>query len=167
MKSSKLGAPIFLCNQHKVYQIPNFKESKSEILVVDFFLFLNQNTDCLRVLLYYLSRKKKLTSHWKRFIRPLSWRCKWIELKLKQLQSQALEYEKELAAYDCRKQQEFANFTLDVDGFSAKSVPLSGQICRRKVVNRKKRKRVEDTCDLASYMSNHSAFSYYGMVFLE
>ncbi|KAG6665119.1 hypothetical protein CIPAW_02G139900 [Carya illinoinensis] len=35
-------------------------------------------------------RKKKLTVHWRQFIRPLMWRCKWIELQIKELQSQAL-----------------------------------------------------------------------------
>ncbi|KAF7825083.1 uncharacterized protein G2W53_016247 [Senna tora] len=104
-------------------------------------------------------RKKKLTDHWRRFIHPLMWRCKWIELQERQLQSQALKYAKELAAYEHRKQQEFANFKLD--GLDTKSVPFSGSIGRNKVMMRKKRRKVEGNCDLASYMSNHSIFSYY------
>lgn len=92
------------------------------------------------------------------------WRCKWIELQLKQLQSQALKYDKELAAYDHRKQHKFANFILD--GFGTKSIPFSGSTGRNKVMMRKKRKRVEEKYDLTSYMSNHSLFSYYGMNFL-
>ncbi|XAR54183.1 hypothetical protein NMG60_11029208 [Bertholletia excelsa] len=35
------------------------------------------------------SRRKKLTSHWRAFIRPLVWRCKWVELQIKKFQSQA------------------------------------------------------------------------------
>lgn len=104
-------------------------------------------------------RKKKLTNHWRRFIHPLMWRCKWIELQLKQLHTQALKHDKELAIYDHRKQHESAKFTLD--GFGTKSVPFTGSIGRNKVMTRKKRKRVEAECDLASYMPNHSFFSYY------
>ncbi|KAI9125916.1 hypothetical protein K1719_003334 [Acacia pycnantha] len=107
----------------------------------------------------FRSRNKKLTDHWRRFIHPLMWRCKWIELQMKQLQSQALKYDKELAIYDRRKQHEFANFT--VDGFGTKSVPFTGSVGRNKVMKRKKRKRVEAEYDLASYMSHHSLFSYY------
>lgn len=92
------------------------------------------------------------------------WRCKWIELQLKQLKSQELKYDKELAAYDHRKQHEYGNFNLD--GSVTKSVPFSGSIGRNKVMMRKKRKRVEENCDLESYMSNHNLFSYYGMNFL-
>ncbi|GLT67771.1 hypothetical protein SLA2020_400550 [Shorea laevis] len=74
-------------------------------------------------------RKKKLTVHWRKFIRPLTWRCKWIELQIKELQSQAQKYDRELA---------------------------------NKVMKRKKRKRVEETIDITTYMSQHNLFSYYG-----
>ncbi|RDX76803.1 hypothetical protein CR513_43165, partial [Mucuna pruriens] len=102
---------------------------------------------------------KRVTMHWRRFIRPITWRCRWIELKLKQLQSQARKYEKELAAYNYRKQRDFAHLTLDDSNI--KSVPMSGWMHRNKVMKRNKRKQVEEKCDLASYMSNHSLFSYY------
>ena len=92
------------------------------------------------------------------------WRCKWIEVQLKQLKSQALRYNEELALYNRRKQHEFANYSLD--NFGTKTVPFSGSIGRNKVMKRKKRERVEAECDLASYMSNHSLFSYYGMNFI-
>lgn len=91
------------------------------------------------------------------------WRCKWIELQIRELQSQALKYDGELAAYDERKQFEFERFTLE--DFDAKSLPFSSQIPRNKVMKRKKRKRVESTIDIASYMSQHNLFSYYGMKF--
>lgn len=107
----------------------------------------------------FQARKKKLTVHWRRFIRPLMWRCKWIELQIRELQSQALKYDGELAAYDERKQFEFERFTLE--DFDAKSLPFSSQIPRNKVMKRKKRKRVESTIDIASYMSQHNLFSYY------
>ncbi|XP_061375913.1 uncharacterized protein LOC133318003 isoform X2 [Gastrolobium bilobum] len=104
------------------------------------------------------SRKKKVTDHWRRFIQPIRWRCKWLELQLKRLNSQAQKYNKELAAYDYRKKLEFSKFT--VDGCGVKSVPISDGFCTDKVMKRKKRKRDEE-CDLSSYLSNHSIFSYY------
>ncbi|KAE8038587.1 hypothetical protein FH972_011084 [Carpinus fangiana] len=105
-------------------------------------------------------RKKKLTVHWRKFVRPLMWRCKWIELQIKELQSRTLKYDRELAVYDQRKQFDFANVTLeDID---AKSLPFSGQILRKKVMKRKKRKRDEETIDITHYMSQHNLFSYYG-----
>ncbi|KAA8515857.1 hypothetical protein F0562_019036 [Nyssa sinensis] len=102
--------------------------------------------------------RKKLTSHWRTFIRPLMWRCRWVELQIKGFQSQAIKYDKELAEYNQRKQFELDNVTLE--GFGAKSLPFSSQRCSKKVMKRKKRKRV-DTVDIASYMSHHNLFSYY------
>ncbi|WJX85878.1 hypothetical protein P8452_68264 [Trifolium repens] len=104
-------------------------------------------------------KRRTTTDHWRRFISPISWRCKWVELQLKQLQSQAHKYEEELAALDNTKELDYAHLTLD--GSNIKSVPISGRMHRNKVMKRKKRKRVEDKCDLASYMSNHTLFSYY------
>ncbi|XP_022751232.1 uncharacterized protein LOC111299952 [Durio zibethinus] len=104
-------------------------------------------------------RKRKLTDHWRRFIHPLMWRCKWLELQLKEFKSQALTYDKELAEYDQRKKFEYEKFTLE--GVDVKSKPFSCQIQRKKAMKRRKRKRVEDTADLASYMSHHSLFSFY------
>ncbi|KAG2409118.1 hypothetical protein LR48_Vigan01g140200 [Vigna angularis] len=45
-------------------------------------------------------RKRRLTDHWRNFIRPLTWRCKWTELRIKEIDSIALKYSKELAEYD-------------------------------------------------------------------
>ena len=92
------------------------------------------------------------------------WRCKWIELQIKELQSQALKYDRELAEYDERKQCEFECSKLE--GIDAKSLPYSSQISRSKVMKRKKRKRLESTIDITSYMSQHNLFSYFGMKFI-
>ncbi|RWR93210.1 hypothetical protein CKAN_02244800 [Cinnamomum micranthum f. kanehirae] len=104
-------------------------------------------------------RKRKLTAHWRKYIRPLMWRCKWIELRVKEFQSQALKYDKELEAYSHRKQYKLE--PVGSDNSAARLVPLSRQSYRKQVMKRKKRKRVEDTSDLPSYMSHHSLFSYY------
>ncbi|KAL5755035.1 hypothetical protein ACOSP7_023255 [Xanthoceras sorbifolium] len=104
-------------------------------------------------------RNNKLTDHWRRFVRPIMWRCKWVELQIKEFQSQALKYDRELARYDQRKQSEFEKSILE--GFDSKSRPFSYKFGRNQVMTRKKRKRAEETTDLASYMSHHNLFSYY------
>ncbi|KAL1360727.1 hypothetical protein HN51_006115 [Arachis hypogaea] len=105
-----------------------------------------------------LIRKKKVTSHWRSFIRPLMWRCKWLELQMRKLHSQEVKYQRELASYNYKKQLEFSKYA--VDGFDVKSIPISTGIHRNKVMRRKKRKRAEES-DLSSYVSNHNIFSYY------
>ncbi|KAK6918642.1 hypothetical protein RJ641_017064 [Dillenia turbinata] len=104
-------------------------------------------------------RKKKLTAHWRKFIRPLMWRCKWIELKIKNLQSQARKYDREIAKYDQRKP--FKQENISIDGIGAKSLPYSNQTQTNKLMKRKKRKRIEDTVNVGSYMAQHNLFSYY------
>ena len=91
------------------------------------------------------------------------WRCKWTELRIKEMELQALKYARELAAYDQRKQLGFDQFTFE--GLGSKSLPFSSQCFKKKTIKRRKRKRVEDTTDLTSYMSKHHLFSYLGTSF--
>lgn len=101
-----------------------------------------------------------MTDHWRNFIRPLAWRCKWTELKLKQIEAQALKYSKELEEYDKRKHTATDPSTLEESG--SRSLPFSNDHYRRRAIQRRKRKKVEDTADIASYTSNHQIFSYLG-----
>ncbi|XP_077218763.1 elongation factor [Tasmannia lanceolata] len=104
-------------------------------------------------------RKKKLTPHWRRYIRPLMWRCKWIELRAKEFQSKASKYDKELSAIAHVKQSTVG--CVASESSTARSVPFSRQSHRKQVMKRRKRKRIEDTADIPSYMSHHNLFSYY------
>ncbi|KAK6930471.1 hypothetical protein RJ641_004565 [Dillenia turbinata] len=103
-------------------------------------------------------RKRKLTKHWRNFIRPLMWRCQWLELKIKQIESQAAKYARELAAYDYNEQQ-LNHYTSEDVG--SKSLPFWGHNQRRKAMRRRRRKRVEETIDVATYFSQHEIFSYF------
>lgn len=109
---------------------------------------------------FQLSSKKRLTTHWKKYIRPLMWRCKWIELRMNECQSQALKYDKKLAAYSQRKLHNLRQ--AGSENSAARLVSLSCRNDRKQVMKRKRRKRLEDTSDLSSYMSQHNLFSYYG-----
>ncbi|KAJ8774745.1 hypothetical protein K2173_017191 [Erythroxylum novogranatense] len=102
--------------------------------------------------------RKKLTNHWRDFIRPLMWRCKWTELKIKEIESQSLKYAREMAANE-RSKHSALRESISEDLFS-KSMPFSNQHYRTRAIKRRKRKRVEDTTDVSSYMSNHNLFSY-------
>ena len=106
-----------------------------------------------------ICRRKKLTTHWRSFIHPLMWRCKWVELQIKKLQSRAHLYDKELEVYDSKRQSELDSSTM-VDG--TKSVPFSRENAKLNVFRRKKRRRTEATTDVAAYMSQHNLFSCYG-----
>lgn len=105
-------------------------------------------------------RKKKLTNHWRSFIRPVMWRCKWMELRIKEIDSQVSKYSRKLAAHDQGKHQGLEQFPSE--GFCSKSLPFSSQSIRKKAMKRRKRKKVEDTTDVTSYMSQHNLFSYLG-----
>ncbi|XP_010446660.1 PREDICTED: uncharacterized protein LOC104729424 [Camelina sativa] len=105
-------------------------------------------------------RKRKLTDHWRRFVQPIMWRCKWIELKIKEFQNQALKYDKELEESFQAKKLELGNHKSEEIGIKAlPSLPCYTQKTRLR--KRKKRKLVEETSDVPSYASNHNIFSYY------
>ncbi|XP_074263150.1 uncharacterized protein LOC141585963 [Silene latifolia] len=107
----------------------------------------------------FRTRKKKLADDWRNYVRPLMWRCKWVELKVRELQCQASKYAKELAECDKRKHCELENFI--TEDHAIKAAPYINQNRSVKLMKRKKRKRVEETVDLASYTSCHSLFSHF------
>ncbi|CAI9770922.1 unnamed protein product [Fraxinus pennsylvanica] len=102
-------------------------------------------------------RKKKLTTHWRNFIRPLMWRCKWAELRIKELESQASKYDRCIAAHERKKHMSIDQGTVEQSGL--RSLPFKSQYRRKGPMKRRKRKRLEDTTDIASYMTNHILFS--------
>ncbi|KNA25871.1 hypothetical protein SOVF_002590 [Spinacia oleracea] len=102
-------------------------------------------------------RKKKLAPQWRSFIRPLMWRCKWTELRIKELELQALKYSRELDANELTKTLELHQYTSD---FCSRSFPFFNQSDKKKPMKRRKRKLVENVTDISSYMSHHQLFSY-------
>lgn len=112
---------------------------------------------------YYLHRKKKLTAHWRNFIHPLMWRCKWTELRIKELESQASKYAREVSVIDRGKHTPLDKTTVEFSG--SKLLPSPLQSHRKRPMKRRRRKRVENTSDITSYMSNHILFSERGLIF--
>ncbi|CAI9101265.1 OLC1v1038546C1 [Oldenlandia corymbosa var. corymbosa] len=97
-------------------------------------------------------RKKKLTSHWRTFVHPLMWRCKWAELQVKKLHDLAIKYDRKLV--DNKRNS-------PAEGFDLKSAQFPGENPTDKLMKRKKRRRVEDTMDPSSYLSDHPVLSYF------
>ncbi|WOL14301.1 hypothetical protein Cni_G23081 [Canna indica] len=104
-------------------------------------------------------KKKKVTAHWRKFISPLTWRLQWLELRMKELLSQASKYDKKLAAYESEKQMQ--SKIIQSDPSISKLVPYTFQSHYRRAMKRRKRRRLEENVDISSYMPNHVIFSYY------
>ncbi|KAF8070829.1 hypothetical protein N665_1130s0006 [Sinapis alba] len=109
------------------------------------------------VSLPFFVRKKKVTDHWRRFTHPITWRCKWLELKIKELQNQAKKYDKELQESCQTKQLELENLRSEELGVKALSL-LPCHTQRTQLKKRRKRKRVEEA---SSYALNHNLFCSY------
>ncbi|KAL8487295.1 hypothetical protein ACS0TY_023830 [Phlomoides rotata] len=102
-------------------------------------------------------RKKKLTAHWRNFIRPLMWRCKWTEINIKKLDSQASKYVREIEIMHRGKHMVLDQTVIEQSG--SKLLPFTHQSRRKQPMKRRKRRRVEDTTDIASFMSQHVLFA--------
>ena len=103
-----------------------------------------------------------MTAHWRKFISPIMWRCQWLELRMNELRSQASLYDKELATYKCEIRLQ--SKMIELEDSVSRSVPPTCHIYRKREMKRRKRKRIEDTVDITSYMSNHNIFPYYGNI---
>lgn len=91
------------------------------------------------------------------------WRCRWAELQIRRLLYQASKYDLQAEAISRRKKLTSEDLTIDDTG--AKSPSISGGIRREKFMERRKRKRLEDSTDKAAYMAQHNLFAYIGRAF--
>ncbi|CAL0312097.1 unnamed protein product [Lupinus luteus] len=87
-----------------------------------------------------------------------AFQIRWTELRIKEMESQALKYSKELAECDKGKHMEPDLYTLEE--FGSKSLPFSSDQYKSKAKKRRKRNKVEDATDVASYASHHNLLSY-------
>ncbi|KAJ0668737.1 hypothetical protein HanPI659440_Chr17g0692971 [Helianthus annuus] len=104
------------------------------------------------------SRKKRVTSHWRKFVQPIMWRCKWVELQLQKFESMAIMYDEEIEKLNQTKQLKYKNFALE--GRCARSMPFVHDSQRQKLMKRKIRKRHEES-DTELYMLHHNISSYF------
>ncbi|XP_051210315.1 uncharacterized protein [Lolium perenne] len=105
-----------------------------------------------------LPRKKKVTSEWRNAVRPMLWRCEWLELRMKDLLSQVSKYDSQLALI--KQEKELQRAISNTNGSKAES----GKSYRGHAntsMERRKRKRHEDTVDTSLYLKKHQILSYF------
>lgn len=90
------------------------------------------------------------------------WRSKWTEIKIKKLDSIASKYARELEIIDRGKHMVLDQTVVEQSG--SKLLPFTHQSRRKQPMKRRKRKRVEDTTDIASFMSQHLLFAERGLI---
>lgn len=105
-----------------------------------------------------MPRKKKVTAEWRNAARPMLWRCEWLELRMKDLLSQVSKYDSQLALIE--QEKELQRAISKTNGCSQES----GKNCRDHEnisMERRKRKRHEDTVDTSLYLKKHKILSYF------
>lgn len=93
------------------------------------------------------------------------WRCKWAELRVKELESQASRYTREISVKYSGNHTALDQISVEQSG--SKLLPYVNKCYSKRPMKRRKRKRVEDITDIASYMSSHVLFSDRGWFFFK
>ncbi|XP_021301972.1 uncharacterized protein LOC8074829 isoform X2 [Sorghum bicolor] len=101
--------------------------------------------------------RKKVTAEWRNSIRPILWRCQWLELRMKELSSQVSKYDRELAL---NKKQEQLQAASKANGSMSESM-LIHKAHGNSIMKRRKRKRHEENLDIPLYIKKHQILSYY------
>ncbi|KAF8692468.1 hypothetical protein HU200_039564 [Digitaria exilis] len=102
--------------------------------------------------------RKKVTAEWMNSVRPIMWRCQWLELRMKELASQVSKYDRELALIEKEKELQQTVGKLNV------SASESMQIYKghgNSIMKRRKRKRHEENTDTSFYIKKHLILSYF------
>uniref|UniRef100_A0A0D3EN38 Uncharacterized protein n=1 Tax=Oryza barthii TaxID=65489 RepID=A0A0D3EN38_9ORYZ len=116
----------------------------------------SENADGVQALIR--PRKKKVTAEWRSAVRPMMWRCQWLELRMKDLLSQVSKYDRELALINKGKElQQAVNMTNGSRSESAQSSKGRENSC----MERRKRRRLEETVNTSLYIKKHEILSYF------
>eukprot|EP00250_Pteridium_aquilinum_P026520 c33132_g1_i1 orf=2-1519(-) len=101
-------------------------------------------------------RKKALNPDWKTYRQGIEWRCRWLELHVKELQAMSKKYDQilETARSEKKQQQE------QQDILSARTSAIFGS-SRSRALQRQQRVKEEENVDSKSHMSRHPVFSRY------
>ncbi|RLN25668.1 uncharacterized protein C2845_PM07G08270 [Panicum miliaceum] len=103
-------------------------------------------------------RRKKVTAEWRNSVRPILWRCQWLELRMKELSCQVSKYDRELALI--KKEKEVQQTVSKANGSMSESMQIhKGH--RNSIMERRKRKRHEENVDASLYIKKHQILSYY------
>ena len=103
-------------------------------------------------------RRKKVTTEWRNSVRPILWRCQWLELRMKELSSQVSKYDRELALI--KKEKEVQQTVSKTNDSMSESFQIH-KVHRNSIMKRRKRKRHEENVDSSLYIKKHQILSYY------
>lgn len=106
-----------------------------------------------------MKRKKALTLEWKDYRHHIEWRCQWLELRIRELLCRASKYDHLLEDIQARKP--WKDEQQAVKAFTARSSPLIDKTHRHRILQRKRRKKVENAVELSLDISRHPLFSLY------
>ncbi|CAL4965991.1 unnamed protein product [Urochloa decumbens] len=105
-----------------------------------------------------LPRRKKVTDEWRNYVRPILWRCQWLELQMKELSSQVSVYDRELALI--KKEKELEQLVCKANGSMSESIEVY-EGYGNSIMKRRKRKSHEKNVDASLYIDKHQILSYY------
>ncbi|CAO2209455.1 unnamed protein product [Urochloa humidicola] len=105
-----------------------------------------------------LPRRKKVTDDWRNYVRPILWRCQWLELRMKELSSQVSVYDRELALI--KKEKELQQLVCKANGSMSESIEIY-EGYGNSIMKRRKRKSHEQNVDASLYINKHQILSYY------
>ncbi|XP_048535907.1 uncharacterized protein LOC125514612 [Triticum urartu] len=106
-----------------------------------------------------MARQKQVTAEWRKAVRPIMWRCQWLELRMKELSSQVAKYDRELALISHEKDLQSEMIATDSSGPELAKQDAQGH--DRNIMKRRQRQRLEDIVDTSLYMDSHQILSYY------
>lgn len=101
---------------------------------------------------------KRVSDDWKSCRRGIEWRCRWLELQIKEFQSRASCYDQKLEEIQATKLgKDHAHF---IKAPAARAASLICHYQGQRILHRKP-KKVRDVENLSTYMSQHPLFSLY------
>lgn len=102
--------------------------------------------------------RNTLSDDWKSYRRGIEWRCRWLELHIKEFQSRVSCYDQKLKEIQSKKLgKNHAHF---IEAPAARAASLISHYHQQRILHRKRRK-VRDAENFSRYMSQHPLFSLY------
>ncbi len=103
---------------------------------------------------------KALDADWKLYRRGIEWRCRWLELRMQELQSQASRYDQILE--ELKKVKTWRLDRVNGEVSAARTVPLDSTPQKHQLLSSKRHRKPVDLIDIDAYMARHPLFSRYG-----
>jgi hypothetical protein len=108
------------------------------------------------------NEKKALDADWKSYRRGIEWRCRWLEVRMQELQLQAIRYDRILE--ELRRAKTWKLDKVNGEVSAARTTPLSSTPKKHQIFCRKRQRKQVESIDIDSYMARHPLFSRYGTI---